>query len=191
MSLYTPDTRPRGADFEPPAQDYSAPVSTNDERPSTGWLEAIVVFVAMALTAVAVSAVFKDFAWLSPVLISVAVVVIVGAVFRTVPALRSTGTAVIAQCVAGLITVFVVCAGDSLLLGFIPTGEAFGAVIDLLSEGVSDLYATAPPAASTPGFIAMLTIAFTLITILIDGLVSDLRAPKVGEIGRASCRERV
>ena len=47
MSLDTPDTRPRGADFEPPAQDYSAPVSTNDERPSTGWLEAIVVFVAM------------------------------------------------------------------------------------------------------------------------------------------------
>lgn len=182
MSLYTPDTRPRGADSGPPEQDYSAPVSTSDERPSTGWLEAIVVFVSMALTAVAVSAVFKDFAWLSPVLISVAVVVIVGAVFRTVPVLRSTGTAVIAQCVAGLLAVFVVCAGDSLLLGFIPTGASFGTVIDLLSEGVSDLYATAPPAASTPGFIAMLTIAFTLITILIDGLVSDLRAPKVGGV---------
>lgn len=182
MSLNTPDTRPRGADSESPANDYSAPVSTGDERPSTGWLEAIVVFVAMALTAVAVSAVFKDFAWVSPVLVAVAVVVIVGAIFRTVPALRSTGTAVIAQCVAGLIAVFIVCAGDSLLLGFIPTGESFGTVIDLLSEGVSDLYATAPPAASTPGFIAMLTIAFTLITILIDGLVSDLRAPKVGGV---------
>ncbi|WP_432788926.1 DUF3488 and transglutaminase-like domain-containing protein [Brevibacterium sp. K11IcPPYGO002] len=182
MSLDTPDTRPYGADSGPPAQDRSAPVSTSDERPSTGWLEAIVVFVAMALTALAVSAVFRDLAWLPPVLVAVAVVVIVGAVFRTVPALRSTGTAVIAQCVAGLIAVFVVCAGDSLLLGFIPTGGSFGAVIDLLSEGVSDLYATAPPAASTPGFIAMLTIAFTLITILIDGLVSDLRAPKVGGV---------
>lgn len=182
MSLNTPDTRLRGADSESPANGYSAPSSTGDERPSTGWLEAIVVFVAMALTAVAVSAVFKDFAWVSPVLVAVAVVVIVGAVFRTVPALRSTGTAVIAQCVAGLIAVFIVCAGDSLLLGFIPTGESFGTVIDLLSEGVSDLYATAPPAASTPGFIAMLTIAFTLITILIDGLVSDLRAPKVGGV---------
>ncbi|MFE1084764.1 transglutaminase family protein [Brevibacterium sediminis] len=182
MSLNTPDTRLRGADSESPANGYSAPSSTGDERPSTGWLEAILVFVAMALTAVAVSAVFKDFAWVSPVLVAVAVVVIVGAVFRTVPALRSTGTAVIAQCVAGLIAVFIVCAGDSLLLGFIPTGESFGTVIDLLSEGVSDLYATAPPAASTPGFIAMLTIAFTLITILIDGLVSDLRAPKVGGV---------
>ena len=182
MSLNTPDTRLRGADSESPANGYSAPSSTGDERPSTGWLEAIVVFVAMALTAVAVSAVFKDFAWVSPVLVAVAVVVIVGAVFRTVPALRSTGTAVIAQCMAGLIAVFIVCAGDSLLLGFIPTGESFGTVIDLLSEGVSDLYATAPPAASTPGFIAMLTIAFTLITILIDGLVSDLRAPKVGGV---------
>lgn len=182
MSLNTPDARPRGVDSESPANDYSAPVSTGDERPSTGWLEAIVVFVAMALTAVAVSAVFKDFAWVSPVLVAVAVVVIVGAVFRTVPALRSTGTAVIAQCVAGLIAVFIVCAADSLLLGFIPTGESFGTVLNLLSEGVSDLYATAPPAASTPGFIAMLTIAFTLITILIDGLVSDLRAPKVGGV---------
>ncbi|MGO3023965.1 MAG: transglutaminaseTgpA domain-containing protein, partial [Brevibacterium sp.] len=182
MSHDTPDTRPYGADSGPPAQDRSAPVSTSDERPSTGWLEAIVVFVAMTLTAFAVSAVFRDFAWLPPVLVAVAVVVIVGAVFRTVPTLRSTGTAVIAQCVAGLIAVFVVCAGDSLLLGFIPTGGSFGAVIDLLSEGVSDLYATAPPAATTPGFIAMLTIAFTLITILIDGLVSDLRAPKVGGV---------
>lgn len=182
MSLDTPDTRPRGADSRPPAQDDSAPVTTNDERPSTGWLEAFVVFIAMALTAVAVSAVFKDFAWLPPVLVSVAVVVVIGAVFRTVPVLRSTGTAVIAQCVAGLIAVFVVCAGDSLLLGFIPSGQSFGTVIDLLSEGVTDLYETAPPAASTPGFIAMLTIAFTLITILIDGLVSDLRAPKVGGV---------
>lgn len=182
MSVDTPPTRLGGADAEPPAQGHSAPVSTSDERPDTGWLEAIIVFVAMALTAVAVSAVFKDFAWLPPVLAAVAVVVVIGAVFRTIPALRSTGTAVIAQCVAGLIAVFVVCAGDSLLLGFIPTGGSFGTVVDLLSEGVSDLYATAPPAASTPGFIAMLTIAFTLITILIDGLVSDLRAPKVGGV---------
>ncbi|WP_152348842.1 transglutaminaseTgpA domain-containing protein [Brevibacterium sp. CFH 10365] len=182
MSLDTPPTRPRGAASEPPAQGRSAPVSTGDERPGTGWLEAIVVFVAMTLTAVAVSAVFKDFAWLPPVLVAVAVVVIIGAVFRTIPVLRSSGTAVIAQCVAGLIAVFVVCAGNSLLLGFIPTGESFGTIVDLLSEGVSDLYATAPPAASTPGFIAMLTIAFTLITILIDGLVSDLRAPKVGGV---------
>ncbi|WP_231939348.1 hypothetical protein [Brevibacterium siliguriense] len=144
MSLDAPVTRPHGADSGPPTQDHSAPVSTTDERPSTGWLEAIVVFAAMALTAVAVSAVFKDFAWLPPVMVSVAVVVIIGAVFRTIPALRSTGTAVIAQCVVGIIAVFVVCAGDSLVLGFIPTGESFGTVIDLLSEGVSDLYATAP-----------------------------------------------
>src|SRR5699024_7895604 len=96
--------------------------------------------------------------------------------------LRSSGTAVIAQCVAGLIAVFVVCAEGSLLLGFIPTGETFGMVIDRLSEGMNDLYGTAPPAASTPGFTAMLTIAFTLITILIDGVVSGLSASKVGGV---------
>nr|WP_253720094.1 DUF3488 and transglutaminase-like domain-containing protein [Brevibacterium renqingii] len=164
---------------EPPARDSA---SAHDSRPATGWLEAIIVFAAMTLTAVAISAVFKDLAWLAPVLVAVGLVVLVGAVFRSVPVLRSSGTAVIAQCVASLIAVFVVCAKGSLLLGFIPTGESFGTVIDLLSQGVNDLYATAPPAASTPGFTAMLTIAFTLITILIDGLVSDLRAPKVGGV---------
>ncbi|UVI34649.1 DUF3488 and transglutaminase-like domain-containing protein [Brevibacterium spongiae] len=157
-------------------------MSTNDSSPPAGWLEAVIVFAAMVLTAVAVSAVFKDFAWLPPVLASVAIVVIVGAVFRSIAVLRSSGTAVIAQCAAGLIAVFVVCAQGTLLLGFVPTGSSFGKVIDQLSAGVSDLYATAPPAASTPGFTAMLTIAFTLITILIDGLVADLRAPKVGGV---------
>src|SRR5699024_2926645 len=117
-------------------------------------LEAVIVFAAMVLTAVAVSAVFSDFAWLPPVLVAVGIVVIVGAVFRSIPVLRSSGTAVIAQCVAGLIAVFVVCAQGTLLLGFIPTGGSFGAVIDQLSAGVNDLYATAPPAASTPGFTA-------------------------------------
>jgi transglutaminase-like putative cysteine protease len=159
-----------------------APVSTQDSRPPTGWLEGGIVFAAMTLTAVAISAVFADFDWVPPVLIAAAVIVVVGAVFRSIPVLRSSGTAVIAQCAAGLITVFAICAKGSLILGFIPTGESFGTVIDRLSDGVSDLYATAPPAASTPGFTAMLTIAFTLITILIDGLVSDLRAPKVGGV---------
>jgi hypothetical protein len=177
MSLDASPTRSQ----EPPQQ-APAPTSTDQSRPSTGWLEAIIVFAAMTLTAVAVSAVFKDLAWLPPVLVSAGVIVIVGAIFRSVPVLRSSGTAVIAQCVAGLIAVFVVCAEGSLLLGFIPTGESFGMVIDRLSEGMNDLYGTAPPAASTPGFTAMLTIAFTLITILIDGLVSDLRAPKVGGV---------
>jgi transglutaminase-like putative cysteine protease len=178
MSL---DTSP-DLDQQSNGHEASDPVSTQDSRPPTGWLEAAIVFAAMTLTAVAISAVFADFAWLAPVLVSVAVIVIVGAVFRSVPVLRSSGTAVIAQCVAGLIAVFAICAKGTLILGFIPTGESFGMVIDRLSEGVSDLYATAPPAESTPGFTAMLTIAFTLITILIDGLVSDLRAPKVGGV---------
>lgn len=183
MSLDAPPTRSHGdSTAEPPSQSASDAVTTNDSRPPTGWLEAIIVFAAMTLTAVAVSAVFKDFAWLAPVLVSVGLVVLVGAVFRSVPVLRSSGTAVIAQCAAGLVAVFVVCAKGTLLLGFIPTGSSFGKVIDQLSAGVSDLYATAPPAASTPGFTAMLTIAFTLITILIDGLVADLRAPKVGGV---------
>lgn len=152
------------------------------ERQTPPWLEACAVFVAMLLTAVALSAVFSDFAWLPSVTISIFLIVVVGAVFRSVPVLRATGAAVIAQCIVGLITVLVLCAPSTLLLGFIPTGSSFTTVIDLLSSGVSDLYASTPPAASTPGFTGMLTIAFTLITILIDGLVSDLKAPKVSGV---------
>ncbi|MDN5656853.1 DUF3488 and transglutaminase-like domain-containing protein [Brevibacterium sandarakinum] len=154
----------------------------NPDRHSPAWLEACAVFVAMVLAAVGLSAVFSDFAWLPSVLISILLIVVIGAIFRSVPVLSATGAAVIAQCVVGLITVLVLCAPSTLILGFVPTGSSFTTVIDLLSSGVDDLYGTTPPAPSTPGFTAMLTIAFTLITILIDGLVSDLRAPKVSGV---------
>src|SRR5699024_11742737 len=78
MSLAASPTRSQ----EPPQQ-APAPTSTDQSRPSTGWLEAIIVFAAMTLTAVAVSAVFKDLAWLPPVLVSAGVIVIVGAIFRS------------------------------------------------------------------------------------------------------------
>lgn len=146
------------------------------------WLEACAVFVAMILAAVGLSAVFSDFAWLPSVVISILVIVIVGAVFRSIPTLRASGAAVIAQCIVGLVSILVLCAPETLMLGFIPSGSSFTAVIDLLSAGVSDLYTTTPPAPSTPGFTTVLTIAFTLITILIDGLVSDLKAPKVSGV---------
>ncbi|WP_309133027.1 transglutaminaseTgpA domain-containing protein [Brevibacterium sp.] len=154
----------------------------NDDPRTPAWLEAGAVLVAMALTAVGLSAVFADVNWLPPVLVSVFLIVAVGALFRGIPALRASGTAVVAQCVVGVLTVLVLCVPQTLLFGFIPTGRSFVGGIDLLSTGVSDLYATTPPAPSTPGFTAMLVIAFTLITILIDGLVADLRAPKVSGV---------
>ncbi|HCG57496.1 MULTISPECIES: DUF3488 and transglutaminase-like domain-containing protein [Brevibacterium] len=160
----------------------SPDTTESPDRHPSAWLEACAVFVAMILAAIGLSAVFSDFAWLPSVLISILLIVVVGAIFRSVPVLRATGAAVIAQCIVGLITVLVLCAPSTLVLGVVPTGSSFTTVIDLLSSGVSDLYATTPPAASTPGFTTMLTIAFTLITILIDGLVSDLRAPKVSGV---------
>ncbi|MCF2587849.1 transglutaminase family protein [Brevibacterium sp. UCMA 11752] len=156
--------------------------SDSADRHSPAWLEACAVFVAMVLAAIGLSAVFSDFAWLPSVLIAILLIVLVGAIFRSVPVLRATGAAVIAQCIVGLIAILVLCAPSTLILGVVPTGSSFTTVIDLLSSGVSDLYATTPPAPSTPGFTTMLTIAFTLITILIDGLVSDLRAPKVSGV---------
>ncbi|GAA0036058.1 hypothetical protein JCM18882A_14750 [Brevibacterium metallidurans] len=160
----------------------TADVSQTAETRASTWLESLSVLLAMVLTAIGLSAVFADFDWLPSVLIAVVLIVAVGAVFRSIGGLRSTGTAVIAQCIVGVIAVLVLCAPQTLLFGVIPTGSSFVAVMDLLSSGVSDLYSSTPPAASTPGFTAMLTIAFTLITILIDGLVSDLRAPKVSGV---------
>ncbi|PAK94245.1 transglutaminase [Brevibacterium casei] len=160
----------------------TADLARTTEAKSSTWFESLAVFVAMVLTAIGLSAVFSDLGWLPPVLVAVALIVAVGAIFRSIAGLRATGTAVIAQCVAGVYAVLILCVPDTMLFGVIPTGDSFVAVIDLLSSGVSDLYASTPPAASTPGFTAMLTIAFTLITILIDGLVSDLRAPKVSGV---------
>src|SRR5699024_10603225 len=89
---------------------------------------------------------------------------------------------VIAQCVAGLIAVFVVCAQGALLLGFIPTGESLRMVIDRRSEGVNDLYGTAPPAASTPGLTRQQTSALTLRTIHLHRLGPDRRQPRGGGV---------
>ncbi|QZE24710.1 hypothetical protein K4X33_10795 [Brevibacterium casei] len=128
----------------------TADLAQTTEAKSSTWFESLAVFVAMVLTAIGLSAVFSDLGWLPPVLVAVALIVAVGAIFRSIAGLRATGTAVIAQCVVGVFAVLILCVPDTMLFGVIPTGDSFVAVIDLLSSGVSDLYASTPPAASTP-----------------------------------------
>lgn len=155
--------------------------------PSTGHappvlLPGLVVLVAMLLAATSMSAVFTDTAWLVQVIVMVAIVVLTGVLFRAVPALRASGLTVIAQFVVAVLAAVYLCVPGTLAAGVLPTGSSFGALFGELATGIDDIYRTTAPAESTPGFRTILTVGFGLITMLIDGLVSDIRAPKVAGI---------
>ena len=154
---------------------------TGDTETVAPWVPAIATAVAMVLAAVSVSAVFADWTWFTPTVVMVLLVVVSGALLRAVPAIRATGSAVLGQCLVGVIGALYLCVPSAMPFG-LPTPAAFGELFSLLGQGVDDIYSTIAPAPSTPGFTAILVVGIGLITILIDGLVSDLRAPKMSGI---------
>ncbi|SLM97792.1 transglutaminase family protein [Brevibacterium yomogidense] len=166
------------------------PSPTADGSPQSGvgarhdtapWLPAVCTALAMMLAAYSVSAIFADWAWLPPTLVMIALVVVSGALLRAIPAIRATGSAVLGQCILAVIAALYLCVPSAMPFG-VPSPGAFAELFSVLGSGIDDIYATTAPAPSTPGFTAILVVGIGLITILIDGLVADLRAPKIGGI---------
>ncbi|HLS32982.1 MAG TPA: DUF3488 and transglutaminase-like domain-containing protein, partial [Brevibacterium sp.] len=137
--------------------------------------------LAMALAAYSVSAIFADWTWFAPTLVMIVLVVGSGAALRAIPVIRATGSAVLGQCVLAVLAALYLCVPSAMPFG-VPSPGAFAELFAVLGSGIDDIYATTAPAPSTPGFTAILVVGIGLITILIDGLVSDLRAPKMGGI---------
>lgn len=135
----------------------------------------------MVLATLSISAVFADWTWWIPTLIMILLVVGSGALLRSVPVIRATGSAVLVQCALAVIAALYLCVPAAMPFG-VPTLNTVTELFSVLGDGVSDVYATTAPAQSTPGFTAILVVGIGLITILVDGLVSDLRSPKVGGI---------
>lgn len=156
--------------------------ATAGDAPETPWPGAGITAAAMLLAAVAVSAVFSDWLWFAHVAAIVLAVTVSGALLRSIPLVRHTGSAVLGQIVVALVAAAGLAAQETAIAGFIPTPASPGEVAGLLAQGIDDVYTTTPPAESTPGFRAILIVGFGLITILVDGLVEDLRAPKVAGI---------
>ncbi|GAB3060549.1 transglutaminase TgpA family protein [Sediminivirga luteola] len=144
-------------------------------RPLAG---SLATAVSLVLAAFALQAAFADLRWMPPVLGAALLVLAVGAVFRAVPALRRTGLAVVAQTIAGVLGVAALASPATAIGGVLPTPASFPGVLDALNSGIDDLYATQAPAASTSGLTALIMALFALVAVLIDGLVSDLHAPK-------------
>ncbi len=145
------------------------------------WLPAICTAAAMVLAACSVSAIFSDWAWFPPTLVMIVLVVGSGALLRAIPVIRATGSAVLGQCVLAVVAALYLCVPSAMPFG-VPSPGAFAELFSTLGSGIDDIYATTAPAPSTPGFTAILVVGIGLITILIDGLVADLRAPKIGGI---------
>lgn len=175
--MTAPSSAPAPQQTAPPPE----PRASGDNAPAAPWVAACATAVAMGLAAVSVSAVFADWAWLVPTLVMIVLVVGSGALLRTVPAIRATGSAVLGQCLVAAIAALYLCVPSAMPFG-VPTPAAAGELFSLLGQGVDDIYSTVAPAPSTPGFTAILVVGIGLISILIDGLVSDLRAPKMGGI---------
>jgi transglutaminase-like putative cysteine protease len=162
--------------------DTRAPSTAAAPRAGGVWLPALIVFVAMLLTAVSLTAVFSDTAWFVEVMVMVTLVLVTGALFRSIPALRASGMTVAAQLVVAVLAAVYLCVPHTLAGGVLPTGASLVELFAQLATGIDDIYRTTAPAPSTPGFRAILTAGFGLITMLIDGLVTDIRAPKVAGI---------
>ncbi|GAA4285263.1 DUF3488 and transglutaminase-like domain-containing protein [Brevibacterium daeguense] len=146
------------------------------------WLPSLIVYVAMLLTAVSLTAVFSDTEWFVQVIVMITLVVVTGALFRSVPVLRASGMTVAAQFVVAALAAVYLGVPHTLAGGVLPTGASFTELFAQLANGIDDIYQTTAPAPSTPGFRTILTAGFGLITMLVDGLVTDIRAPKVAGI---------
>lgn len=158
-----------------------APGASLDRTDAAPWVPAIATGLAMVLATLSVSAVFADWTWWTPTLVMILLIVGSGALLRAVPVIRATGSAVLVQCVLAVVAALYLCVPSAMPIG-VPSPAAFGELFSTLGNGVNDIYATTAPAQSTPGFTAILVVGIGLITILVDGLVSDLRSPKVGGI---------
>lgn len=146
------------------------------------WISTLAVIASMSLLAVAMSSVFIDFNWLPPVLIIVLVVALSGALLRMSSRIQASGLTVLLQLVIGLITVLILCVPHTLAFGILPTPASMLELFAQLGTGIDDMYKVIAPADSTPGFTTILIVGFGLITMLIDGLVSDLHVPKVAGV---------
>lgn len=146
------------------------------------WPLSLLVLAAMVCAAGTMSAVFADLNWLPPIILMLIIVQGIGAMFRAVPRLQASGLAVLAQTVAGLLAIIAITVPQTTIVGFLPTPSSFPALLDTLGRGIDDLYSTNAPAESTPGFSAILAVGFALVAVLTDGLVADLKAPKVSGI---------
>lgn len=149
---------------------------------SRQWIGTLAVIASMSLLAVAMSSVFIDFNWLPPVLIIVLVVALSGALLRMSSRIQASGLTVLLQLVIGLITVLILCVPHTLAFGILPTPGSMLELFAQLGSGIDDMYKVIAPADSTPGFTTILIVGFGLITMLIDGLVSDLHVPKVAGV---------
>ncbi|WP_051297578.1 transglutaminaseTgpA domain-containing protein [Brevibacterium album] len=166
-----------------PAQEHppvAAPAAQETAEPSP-WVLAACTATAMLLAALSLSSVFADWRWFPPTAAMIAVLALAGALLRSVPAMRATGSTVLVQFVLAGVLALYLTVSSAMPFG-VPTPGAVAELFALLGAGVDDIYSTTAPAASTPGFTAILVVGIGLITILVDGLVSDLRAPKVSGI---------
>ena len=164
-----------------PAAEKSSSDGVTARHDTAPWLPAVCTALAMMLAAYSVSAIFADWAWLPPTLVMIVLVVGSGALLRAIPVVRATGSAVLAQCVLAVVAALYLCVPSAMPFG-VPSPGAFAELFSVLGSGIDDMYATTAPAPSTSGFTAILIVGIGLITILIDGLVADLRAPKIGGI---------
>ncbi|MFB9778018.1 transglutaminaseTgpA domain-containing protein [Brevibacterium otitidis] len=146
------------------------------------WISTLAVIVSMSLLAVAMSSIFSDVQWLPPVLFTVVVVALSGALLRLSARIQASGLTVLLQLVIGIITVLILCVPETLAFGIVPTPDSVLQMFSQLSSGIDDMYKVIPPAESTRGFTTILVVGFGLITMLIDGLVQDLNVPKIAGV---------
>lgn len=145
-------------------------------------LSSLMVLVAMTLNVAATSALFADWAWAVPTVITVWLTVLTGWVARRFDPIRYSGLAVLVQFFVALYALLLIAGPESALAGIIPTPGSVTDLIAAIAQGFRDVYSSAAPAPSTPGLTVLAAVSLSLLTMLIDSLVQDLRVPKIAGV---------
>ncbi|MCK9922359.1 transglutaminaseTgpA domain-containing protein [Frankia sp. AgPm24] len=138
-----------------------------------------VTTVACLLSSSALSRLFDGTRWwLVPVVIAVLVAVVTATVSRL---LRLPTVAGLVISLAGLaVTVTLLCARGTALLGLIPTPLTVSTLRDLIADGSSDISRLATPVPHRPGLVVLIVLGVYLTTMLVELIVVTLERPTLG-----------
>lgn len=146
-------------------------------NPATSLRLSVAGLVATLLSAVTLAPLVRDYAWVVPVVIVVAVVVGTGAALRQL--VRVWPVVALAQLLAFTLTVTALFVRDVAVWGVVPGPEAIGALNQLLQDGLALTREAAAPVPDRSGVVLMLVGGIGLVAVVVDVIAASLGRPAV------------
>ncbi|MEU6859537.1 transglutaminaseTgpA domain-containing protein [Glycomyces sp. NPDC046736] len=135
----------------------------------------VVAACTLALTLTPLIGVFEGLAWTFPVMLTIGIIALTGALIRA--AGRGQGLQTLGMAAALLVVLTAGFSGGTSLLLIIPTPATFTYWAELGASGVRDIVVNTPPVAAEGGILFLTLIGVGVVAILHDMFVVGLRTP--------------